>query len=164
MRNLLGCFSVCWVLFASTTAVSFAQKPHSYVADANREYGAIFSHPENPCATKQNTASYADCIGKEVSFVEAHLSNLLTAIRGIASQDDAGAAVNSSARGMSELALVNKADSSWHQYRTSICDLAAAGMAGGSGEGNAISECVFKIDRVHARQMADAVYLHTLAE
>jgi uncharacterized protein YecT (DUF1311 family) len=152
------------LIVVSVTVVASAQQHRSYVADANREYAAIFSHPAKGCTTEQTTVSYGDCIGKEVTFTESHLERFLTAIRGIASRDDAGAAATPAPARISELALVNQADSAWQQYRKNVCDLTAAGMAGGSGEGNAAAECVFKMDRVYAQQLADAVYLHTLAE
>ena len=59
---------------------------------------------------------------------------------------------------------MNQADSAWRQYRKNVCNLVANGIAGGSGEGNAAAECEYKMDRNYAQQLADAVYLHTLAE
>ncbi|HEY1744534.1 MAG TPA: lysozyme inhibitor LprI family protein [Granulicella sp.] len=157
--NRLICFAL---MFGSMMAVASAQQKHSYVADANREYAAIFSHPENPCAAKQTTSSYVDCIGKEVTFTETHLAKFLTAIRGIASQDDGGTATPP--RKTRELDLVNQSDSAWQQYRKNMCDLTSAGMAGGSGETSAGLECAYRMDRTYTQQLADAVSLKTLAE
>jgi len=156
-----GCLGL---VLAAVALAAPAQQRHSYVADANREYAAIFSHPEKPCATQDTTLGYGICIGKEVDFSETHLAGLLTAIRGIAAEDDAGYAADHLPTRFKRLDLINQADAAWRQYRKSMCDLAAAGMEGGSGEGDAAAECVFKMDRAYAQQLADAAYLHTLAE
>jgi len=161
MLRLSRCFGL---VFASLALAAPAQQRHSYVADANREYAAIFSHPEKPCATEDTTLGYGICIGKEVDFTETHLASLLTAIRGIAARDDAEDATNSSHARFNELALVNQADAAWQLYRKNVCDLTAAGFAGGSGEGNAAAECVFRMDRAYAQQLSDAVNLHILAQ
>ncbi len=164
MFRLCNCFRCHGLVVACLTLAASAQQRHSYVADANREYAAIFSHPEKPCATEDTTLGYGICIGKEVDFTETHLTGLLTAIRGIAARDDAGYAADHLPTRFKRLDLINQADAAWQQYRKSMCDLAAAGMEGGSGEGNAAAECVFKLDRAYAQHLADAVYLHTLAE
>ena len=159
--NRVSCFVL---MFGSMMAVASAQQKHSDVADANREYAAIFSHPENPCATKQTTSSYVDCIGKEVTFTETHLAKFLTAIRGIVSQDDAGTATTLPPHKTRELDLVTRSDSAWQQYRKNMCDLTSAGMAGGSGESSAGLECIYRMNRTYTQQLADAVSLKTLAE
>lgn len=152
-------FCCCAFMFCLVMTAASAQR-HSYVADANREYRAIFSHPENPCAATQNEAEYDDCIGKEVAFSEAHLAKLFIAIRGIASQTT----VVPGPHRESEVSLLDKADSAWRQYRQNMCGLWADGMAGGSGEGAAADDCLYKMNRAYAQQLADASYLKTLAE
>jgi uncharacterized protein YecT (DUF1311 family) len=160
VSKLIGCA----LGFSSVMTVAGAQQHHSYVADANREYASIFSRPENPCPTEQTTAGYGDCIGSAVDFTELHLGKFLIAVRGIASQDDAGARSSAAPGKVSELGLIDKADSAWREYRKNVCELMAAGMAGGSGEGNTAAGCKYKMDRQYAQQLADAVYLKILAE
>src|ERR1700712_173582 len=69
----------------SSTSMKAQQQPHSFVADANHEYAAIFSHPDKPCSKKTTTADFGDCITKEVKFADTHLAAFLTAARGIVS-------------------------------------------------------------------------------
>jgi len=159
MVNFVHRLVGCTLALAASSFTASAQQQHSYVAEANREYAAIFSHPDNPCATKGTTSSYLDCIGKEVTFTELHLANFLIAIRGIASHDDAGGSGKTNER-----SLVNNANAAWQQYRKSICDLTEAGMAGGSGQSSAGQDCIYSMDRKYVQQLADATYLHTLAE
>ena len=158
--------SVCsGMLLVSAVPAAFGQPHRSFVADANREFAAIFSHPKTACSSRQTTSGYSDCISRQVAFTELHLANLITAIRGIAAQDDAQAVQDApSSAHFNESAALKGADLGWKQYRKNLCDLRSAGMAGGSGEGNAAAECVFEMDRAYAEQLADAVYLHTLAE
>jgi uncharacterized protein YecT (DUF1311 family) len=150
----------CALMFCQVMTTALAQQHQSYVADANREYAAIFSHSENPCAATQNEVEYNHCIGKEVTFTEAHLAKLFIAIRAIALRTT----VVSGSHRESEVSLLDKADSAWRQYRQNMCDLWAAGMAGGSGEGAAADDCLYKMNRTYAQQLADASYLKTLAE
>jgi uncharacterized protein YecT (DUF1311 family) len=161
VMNWKNRFCWCALMFCLVMATASAQQHRSYVADANREYAAIFSHSEDPCSATQNEAELDDCIGKEVTFTEAHLARLFIAIRGIASQD---ATVVPGTHRESEVSLLDKADSAWRQYRQNMCGLWAAGMAGGSGEGASADYCMYKMNRTYAQQLADAVYLKTLAE
>lgn len=149
------------LLLAATAAR--AQQPHSYVADANHEYTAIFSRPDNPCPTEQTTAGYANCIGKQLTFTDAHLAAFLTAVRGIVAHEDTGQRATI-ALGGNELELLNRADAAWREYRKNTCALVRAGFWGGSGMGNAGSECEYRTDRQYAQQVADAVSLKILAE
>jgi uncharacterized protein YecT (DUF1311 family) len=164
MFRLAGCLSGAWLVLIAITLAASAQQRHSYVADANREYAAIFSHPEKACATEDSTAGYGSCIGKEVTFTETHLASLLTAMRGIAAQDDARYAADHLPTRFKRLDLVNQADAAWRLYSKNICALTAAGFEGGSGEGNAAAQCIFDMDRTYAKHLADAIALHTLAE
>ena len=148
----------CTFVFCTAMTTVSAQQHHSYVADAKRECAAVFSQPEKPCASAEDEASYKRCIGKVVELTDAHFTRLFIAIRGIASQDDADATMKS------RLPLLDNADAAWRQYRKNMCDLWAAGMAGGSGENAAADECVYKLDRTYAQQLSDAVYLKILAE
>jgi len=65
-------------------------KDHPHVAEADREYAAVFSHVENPCAKESTTLGYEQCMGKEVEFTETHLKAFLAAVRAIPA-DEAGA-------------------------------------------------------------------------
>lgn len=94
----------CTFVFCTAMTTVSAQQHHSYVADAKREYAAVFSQPEKPCATAEDEANYKRCIGKVVELTDAHLTKLFIAIRGIASQDDADATMKS------RLPLLDNAD------------------------------------------------------
>ncbi len=165
MERLVNRLVCCALTLSLAPTAAHAQPHHSHVADAKREYAAIFSHPDNPCSMEQTTAGYDDCIGKELAFTEAHLAALLTAVRGIAS-DDAPASPAESAMlaGNTELALINNADAAWREYRGNVCRLMEAGMAGGSGAGATGDECEYRMDRQYAQQLTDAVYLKILAD
>ncbi len=67
------------------------------MADADREYAAVFSYEERPCANESTTLRYAQCIGKELEFTERHLNAFLTAVRGIVTNEDAAQAPTESA-------------------------------------------------------------------
>jgi uncharacterized protein YecT (DUF1311 family) len=139
-------------------------KDHPHVADADREYAAVFSHGENPCANKSSTLDYEQCIGKEVEFTENHLNTFLIAVRGILVEEGGGASGAASTDKVSELELLNNTDRAWREYRKNLCELEFAGFDGGSGAGSAKSECEYRVNREYVRQVADAILLKTLAK
>jgi hypothetical protein len=82
LREVLCC---AFVILALIGAANARNNPH--VADADREYAAIFSHAEKPCAKESTTIDYEECIGKEVEFTENHLNAFLGAVRGILTKE-----------------------------------------------------------------------------
>jgi uncharacterized protein YecT (DUF1311 family) len=138
-------------------------KDHRHVADADREYAAVFSHGENPCAQETTTTDYAQCIGKEVEFTETHLSAFLAAVQGILADEDGSAGTEPTSK-VKELDLLKNADRAWREYKKNLCELEFAGFDGGSGAGSAESECEYRADREYVKQVADAILLKTLAK
>jgi uncharacterized protein YecT (DUF1311 family) len=140
-----------------------ARDAHPHVADADREYAAVFSRAENPCASESTNMGYAECIGKELEFTEQHLNAFLAAVRGILADDDAGQAADK----VKESDLLNQADRAWREYKKNLCELEFAGFGdggGGSGAGPAKTECEYRADRQYVQQVADAILLKTLAK
>jgi uncharacterized protein YecT (DUF1311 family) len=139
-------------------------KDHPHVADADREYAAVFSHVENPCAKESTTLGYEQCIGKEVEFTENHLNAFLAAVRGILADEDGVPAGAEPAGKVKELELLNNADRAWREYKKNLCGLEFAGLDGGSGASSAEGECEYRADRQYVRQVADAILLKILAK
>jgi uncharacterized protein YecT (DUF1311 family) len=139
-------------------------KHHPHVDDADREYAAVFSHEENPCAKESTTADYAQCLGKEVEFAENHLNAFLEAVRGILADEDGLPARAESADKGKESDLLNHADGAWREYKKNLCKLEFAGFNHGPGAGPAESECEYRADREYVKQVADAILLKTLAK
>jgi uncharacterized protein YecT (DUF1311 family) len=137
-----------------------AQDAHPHVADADREYAAVFSRGENPCPNESTALSYAQCMGKELEFTEKHLNAFLTAVRGIMADEDA----SKEAGKVKESDLLDKADRAWREYRKNLCELQFAGFDGGSGAGSAETECEYRADRQYVQQVADAILLKILAK
>jgi uncharacterized protein YecT (DUF1311 family) len=162
MSSYMKCFSCTFVFMAFIGAAN--AKDHPHVADADREYAAIFSHVENPCTKESTTMGYAQCIGKEVEFTENHLNAFLAAVRGILADEDGAPAGAESAGKVKESDLLNNLDRAWQEYKKNLCQLAFAGFDGGSGAGSAKSECEYQADRQYVRQVADAILLKTLAK
>jgi len=136
----------------------------SHVADADREYSAVFSHPESPCVHESTTAGFDTCFGAELQFTEKHLDAFLVAVRGIVvDESPAPSAVKASGK-RTELELLNSADRAWREYKKNLCALEFAGYEGGSGAASAGMECEYKADRQYVQQVADAVSLKTLAK
>jgi len=156
--------SLCvgFVIFALIGAAN--AKDHPHVADADREYAAVFSHGENPCATESTTFGYEQCIGKEVEFTENHLNAFLAAVRGILADEDGAPAGAESAGKVKKLDLLNNADRAWREYKKNLCALGFAELEGGSGASSAESECEYRVDRQYVEQMADAILLKVLAK
>lgn len=134
------------------------------VADADREYAAIFAHGNNPCAKEATTLDYEQCIGKEVEFTKNHLNAFLTAVRALLSNEYGATAGIKPAGKVSELDLLDNADRAWREYKKNLCDPEFVGFDGGSGASSAKGECDYRVDRQYARQVADAVLLKTLAK
>jgi uncharacterized protein YecT (DUF1311 family) len=150
----------CSLITCMLVSVTNSQDAHPHVADADREYAAVFSHPENPCPNQSNTVSYEQCIGKELEFTEMHLNAFLAAVRGIVTDDDAGKDVGK----LKELVLLNDADRAWREYKKNLCKLQFAGFEGGTGAASAQMECEYRADRQYVQQVADAVFLTILAK
>jgi uncharacterized protein YecT (DUF1311 family) len=138
-------------------------KDHPHVADANREYAAVFSHAENPC-NESTTVGWEQCFGKEVEFTENHLNAFLAAVRGIVADEDGLPAGTEAASKGKESELLNKADRAWREYKKNLCGLEFAGFDGGSGAASAQLECEYRADREYVKQVADAILLKTLAK
>ena len=154
--------SIGFVILALIGAAN--AKDHPRVADADREYAAVFSHGENPCAKESTTLAYEQCIGKEVEFTERHLNAFLAAVRGILADEDGAPAQPESAGKAKELDLLNNADQAWREYKKNLCELEFAGFDGGSGASSAKSVCEYRVDRQYVKQVADAVLLKILAK
>jgi uncharacterized protein YecT (DUF1311 family) len=148
-------------IFTLTVAVS--AKDHPHVADADREYAAVFSHADNPCQ-ESTTVGWEQCLGKEVEFAEIHLNAFLEAVRGILADEDGGATGTGSAGQPKELDLLNNGDRAWREYKKHLCQLAFAGFEGGSGGPSAELECQYRVDREYVKQVADAIELKILAK
>jgi uncharacterized protein YecT (DUF1311 family) len=157
-KSLISGFAILTLI----GAVCAADHPH--VAEADREYAAVFSHGENPCANESTTLSYEQCIGKEVEFTENHLNAFLTAVRGILADEGGAASGAESAGKVNELELLNNADRAWREYKKNLCELDFAGFDGGSGASSAKSECEYRVNREYVRQVADAISLRILAK
>ncbi len=164
LSRIPALLSLAVVALAAQPAVPHPADEHPYVAAADREYAALFSHPDNPCKDLSSTVSYEICIGKEVSFTETHLAAFLTAVRGITAADDQAPPPSEAFGPRHELALLNQADAAWRIYRNNLCDLAYAGLEGGTGAASVQAECEYRTDREYARQLAAAVELATLAK
>ncbi len=110
--NYLSCGVIILALIGAANA-----KDHPHVADADREYEAVFSHGENPCAKQSTTIGFEQCFGKEVEFTENHLTAFLDAVRAIVA-DERGACVGiKPACGVRQLDLLNNADRAWREYK-----------------------------------------------
>ncbi len=66
----------------SITAHGQSEKPDPG-ATANREYAAVFAHPDNPCSANYATLPYMQCMDKELSFIEPHMAAFVEALRGL---------------------------------------------------------------------------------
>jgi uncharacterized protein YecT (DUF1311 family) len=161
MSSYAKCLSGGFLILALIGAAN--AKDHPRVADADREYAAVFSHGENPCAKESTTFNYNQCIRKEVEFTESHMNEFLVAVRGIVADEDAPAGTES-ARKVKEVDLLNNADRAWREYKKNRCELEFAGFDGGSGAGPAERECKYRVDRQYVRQIADAILLKILAK
>jgi len=159
MSGSAKCFGRAFAMLALIGAANAGDKRH--VADADREYAAVLSHAENPCAKESTTLDYEQCIGKEVEFTENHLNAFLGAVRGILADEDSVPAGTESAGKVKELDLLNNADRAWREYKKNLCELE---FAGGSGASSAKSECEYRVDRQYVKQVADAILLKTLAK
>jgi uncharacterized protein YecT (DUF1311 family) len=157
------CLIGAFVIFILAGAAN-AQNTHPHVAEADREYAAVFSQEGNPCAKEQTTLGYASCIGKELEFTEKHLEAFLAAVRGIVTDEDGGAAAPEVAGKVKELDLLNAADRAWREYKKNLCGLQFAGMYGGSGAPSTETECEYRADRLYVQEVADAVFLKISAK
>jgi uncharacterized protein YecT (DUF1311 family) len=162
MSSCVQSFSVGFVILALIGAAN--AKDHPHVAYADREYAAVFSHAENPCAKESTTLDYEQCIGKEVEFTENHLNAFLAAVRGILADEDSAPVGTESGGKVKELDLLNNADRAWREYKKNLCELEFAGFDGGSGASSAKSECEYRVDREYVRKVADAILLKILAK
>jgi uncharacterized protein YecT (DUF1311 family) len=161
MFSYARCLSSGFVILALIGVAD--AKDHPHVADADREYAAVFSHGENPCK-ESTTVGWDQCFGKEVEFTDNHLNAFLAAVRGILADEDGLPAGTESAGKGRESELLNKADSAWREYKKNICGLEFAGFDGGSGGASAELECEYHADREYVKQVADAILLKILAK
>jgi uncharacterized protein YecT (DUF1311 family) len=146
MSSYMKSFSRAFVILA-LIGVANAQEHHrQHVADADREYNAVFSHEDNPCAKESTTLGYEQCMGKELEFTGNHLNAFLEAVRGIMTDEDAAAPSTESTRKVKRLDLLNNADVAWRQYTKNLCELGFAGFDGGTGAASAEAECEYRVD------------------
>jgi uncharacterized protein YecT (DUF1311 family) len=160
MLRYARCLNVGCVILALMGVAN--AKDHPHVADADREYAAVFSHADNPCAKASTTLDYEECIGKEVNFTENHLTAFLAAVRGILADEDG--VPEGTESGGKELDLLSNSDRAWREYKKNLCNLQFAGFDGGSGSSSAESECEYRLDRQYVEQVASAILLKTLAK
>ena len=92
-------------------------KDQSHVADADREYEAVFSHGENPCAKQSTTLGFEQCFDNEMEFTENHLNAFLDAVRAIVADERGACSGIKSACGVRQLDLLNNADRAWRDTR-----------------------------------------------
>ena len=161
MSNCKNCLSAALAVLG-LIGVAHA-KDHPHVADADREYAAVFSHAENPCH-ESTTVGWEQCLGKEVQFTENHLKAFLAAVRGILADEDGLPSGTDSADRGKESELLNNADRAWREYKKNLCQLTFAGFDGGSGGPSAALECEYRADRQYVQQVADAIELKILAK
>ena len=110
-------------------------------AAANREYAAVFAHPDNPCSTDYATAPYMQCMSKELEFIEPHLDAFIEALRGIAGSPE-------------ELVALNQSDAAWRDYRKAACALPYKRFAQGTIGGPMSAECQLSLDRAYMKQLS----------
>ncbi len=161
MSHNAKCISRGFVILALVGVPNAKDNPH--VADADREYATVFSHPDSPCAKESTTFDYEECIGKEVEFTERHLNAFLEAVRGIVANEYGATAGIKPAGKVNELDLLNNADRAWREYKKNLCELEFTGFDGGSGASSAKSECEYRVDREYVKQVADVISLKILA-
>jgi uncharacterized protein YecT (DUF1311 family) len=150
MRDPLFAAGIC-VLLASGL---YAQTGKSSVADAKREYAAIFTHPDKPCTGPEySTVDYETCMNKELNFLRPHLDAFVAAIRGVQADSDAAA-----------VQLFDKTNASWKAYRDNLCRLAYSGFEGGTGAAPAQQQCLYEQDRAYVKSIAAWTDLQTLAD
>jgi uncharacterized protein YecT (DUF1311 family) len=139
-------------------------KDHPHVADADREYAAVLSHPEYPCAQESTNLGYSQCMTKELEFTEEHLNAFLISVRAILADGDGTPADTQPTGKVKQLDILNNTDRAWREYKKNLCELAFAGFEGGSGTGPAQTECEYRADRQYVKDVADAILLKTLAK
>jgi uncharacterized protein YecT (DUF1311 family) len=110
-------------------------------AAANREYAAVFAHPDNPCSTDYATAPYMRCMSKELEFIDTHLDAFIEALRGLADSPE-------------ELAALNQTDAAWRNYRKAACDLPYKRYAEGTIKGTMSANCQLSLDRAYMNQLS----------
>jgi uncharacterized protein YecT (DUF1311 family) len=150
------------VLMFSIACAAGAQNTSSHhpVADAKREYAAVFAHPDQPCKGTDD-ASYIACMSKELDFTQAHLDAYMTAMRGAAADWDAGGPAGPNAKKI--LDELNRTDTSWRAYKQNACSLQVALYQSGTGGGPASLECALAFDRTYIKMLYDFFNLHQMA-
>jgi hypothetical protein len=131
-----------------------------HAKDAQREFAAVFAHPDNSCPWTDNL-SFLQCMSKETTFTETHLDAFVAAMRGVATDQDAHKEPNTNVK--SVLDELNKTDASWRQYRKNGCSLQYALFGTGTGAGPALAECEITLDRAYMKMLAGFFNLHELA-
>jgi uncharacterized protein YecT (DUF1311 family) len=140
----MGALVLAAISIDSAMAQSQSAKPDPGVA-ANREYAAVFAHPDNPCSTDYATLPYVQCMDKELDFIESHLDAFIQALRGLADSPE-------------ELAALNQADAAWRHYREAACALPYSRYPQGTIKGPMTAECRLSLDRAYMKQLS-AVYI-----
>jgi uncharacterized protein YecT (DUF1311 family) len=161
MRRPLIVFGFMMLLGAAGV---HAQDAKSHVADAKREYAAIFSHPESPCTgpDSSNTVGYETCMSKELDFLQPHLDAFLAALRLV--EAGTSPATASSGNKLSSVQLFDKTTAAWKSYRNNLCQLAFSEFDGGTGAAPAEQQCLYEQDRAYVKTIAGWTELKILAD
>lgn len=152
----------CGVLLCFAAATLGAQDIKPHVADAMREYAAIFSHPDAVCtgADASSTVGYETCMNKELTFLEPHLDAFVAAVRAIEAATAPPAFTQDK---FSALQIFDKTTAAWKVYRDSLCQLASSGFGGGTGAAPAAMQCLYEQDRAYVKSVANWTWLKILA-
>jgi uncharacterized protein YecT (DUF1311 family) len=122
----------------------------------NREYAAVFAHPDDPCAADNSTASYLQCMSRELEFVGQHLNAFIEDLRRVSGSPE-------------ELAALNKINTDWRAYRESLCSLPYKRFSGGTIKGPMSADCQLRLNRsymksaervLHSVAVSKVVFLH----
>jgi hypothetical protein len=139
-RYLFGWSASCVLLSISIAANEQSAIEHG--AAANREYKAVFSRSDAPCSEDYSTATYVECMSKELGLIEAHLDALVEELRGVAGSHE-------------ELDALNQNDTKWRAYRESASMLPFKRSGTGTIKGPMSVECRWNLDRAYMKQLSD---------
>jgi uncharacterized protein YecT (DUF1311 family) len=136
----VGALVLAAISINSATVQGQSARQDSGVA-ANREYAAVFAHPDNPCSTDYATTPYMLCMSKELEFIDKHLDAFIEALRGLADSPE-------------ELAALNQTDAAWRNYRKAACDLPYKRYVEGTIKGTMSANCELRLDRAYMNQLS----------
>ena len=160
----LRILGICGVFVMFGTVAAQAPGTHSNIADAKREYAAVFSHPDKPCSGKDadSTFDFESCMDKELDFLAHHLEAFVKAMRGMATDSEEPP----EARGSypSVLDSFNKTDASWRSYRDNFCRLASSWDNGSELSAADSMQCAYEMDRAYVKDLAHWADLSILAD